>query len=103
MDKVNDNMGTNELAEGFERIYQAVMALPDIAYEVSGDYRRLTIQATGNVALFPFGNTGTVNIYGRQYHYVTRASWKRIRRLCAGKAILPGVWAYNVPRNGGEV
>ncbi len=35
--------GTNELAEGFERIRQAVMALPDIAYEVTGDCRRVTI------------------------------------------------------------
>ncbi len=44
MDKVDNIMGgTNEVAEGFERIYQAVMALPDIEYEVSGDYRRVII------------------------------------------------------------
>jgi hypothetical protein len=52
----------------------------------------------GNVALFQTGNTGNVNIYGRKYLRVTRSSWKRIRKLCSGHAILPGVWAYYVPR-----
>ena len=41
MDKVDNNMGGTE--EAFERIYQAVMALPDIEYEVSDEYRRVTI------------------------------------------------------------
>ena len=31
------------LLEEFERNRQAVMALPDIAYEVNSDYRRVTI------------------------------------------------------------
>jgi hypothetical protein len=77
-------------------------ALDALGAEVDTTYDQMMrvkhLVSNGNVHLFPTGSTGQVSIEDRNYERVTSSSWKRIRRLCAGKAILPGVWAYYVPR-----
>jgi hypothetical protein len=69
----------------------------DVLYE---RLQRLKYRVSnGNVHLFPKGYSGNASIEDRHYERVTKASWKRLLRLCSGNAIMPGSWAYYVPRS----
>ncbi len=50
------------LLEEFERNRQAVMELPDIAYEVNGDYRRVTILSDDSLIHGPYRETTEVKL-----------------------------------------
>ena len=82
-----DQTALNALAAEVNKLYGAMLRVKHMV-------------SNGNVHLFPRAVTGDIDIEDRKYERVSRSSWRRVQRLCAGKAILPGVWAYYVPRGG---
>ncbi len=50
------------ILEELERNRKAVMSLPDIAYEVNGDYRRVTILSDDSLIHGPYQETTDVKL-----------------------------------------